>query len=77
MICRTCGKVWSETSTVTGYHFSSASLPKGSYTSPFNINALGEEILTCGSDPMPEVDEAMYSGSDRRKAGDETDPRRP
>lgn len=77
MICGTCGKYWSQNSHASGYHFSSASLPKGSYTTPAAIFNIGEEILTCGSDPIPEIDEAMKTGSNRKTAGDETDPRRP
>lgn len=71
MVCQNCGAVYDDTSLVTGYHFSSATYPKGSYTSPLAIATLDEEILTCGKCPFPALDKAMQRGSDRNTAGDE------
>jgi hypothetical protein len=62
LVCRSCGKVWKEEDRGTGFYFSSASLRKGSYASPFAIASLGEEILTCPADPISHVDEAMREG---------------
>lgn len=61
MFCRTCGKFYEESSEERGYYFSSESLPKGSYTGPKGIAAIGEVILTCPADPL-ELDESMKEG---------------
>lgn len=60
--CRSCGKLWEEGDERASHYFSSASLKKGSYSSPKDIAALGEDILTCPVDPIEDLDEALFEG---------------
>lgn len=88
--CQKCGAIFRDNTTLYTYpahHFSSASYPKDSYTTPAQIEAAGETMLSCPFDEgeaPPEYQTgstpaggSMYDGDDRYTAGDEENPEDP
>lgn len=80
IFCQGCGAAWPASGPISEYPFlrfePNPTLHPNQENTLGEIVAAGATLLSCPKDPIPDLDRAMRSGSDRNTAGDETDSRR-